>query len=104
MELIVAGVLRHNEIRARPGQTLEELHIALSSSDPKDWNDTLSTNVTAVYYTIVAFMPLLGNAAKKGQGRGSVVITGSVGGLHWDKFVDTHDYGASKAYSSLTRC
>jgi len=77
---------------------LEELHAALSSSDPQDWNDTLSTNVTAVYYTVVAFMPLLGKAAKRGQGRGSVVITGSVGGMHWDAYVDTHDYQASKAY------
>jgi NAD(P)-dependent dehydrogenase (short-subunit alcohol dehydrogenase family) len=47
-------------------------------------------------------MPLLAEAAKKGQGRGSVVLTGSVGGIHWAKEVDTLAYQASKAYVSPT--
>jgi hypothetical protein len=41
---------------------------------------------------------LLGEAAKKGQGRGSVILTGSVGGIHWDNNVDILNYQASKAY------
>lgn len=99
--LMVAGILRSLATRARPGQSLEELHEALSSASYQDWDDTLKTNVQSVYFTVVAFLPLLGAAAKKGQGRGSVILTGSVGGMHWDNRVDTLDYQASKAYLAL---
>ncbi|KAI1093562.1 NAD(P)-binding protein [Rostrohypoxylon terebratum] len=30
-----------------------------NSEDPKDWQDNFNTNVTAVYFTTVAFLPLL---------------------------------------------
>lgn len=43
-------------------------------------------------------MALLGEAAKKGQGRGSVVLAGSVAGIHWSSSIDNLAYQASKAY------
>lgn len=78
--------------------SLEDLHHALKSQKPEDWDATMKTNVTSVYFTVVSFLPLLGAAAKKGDGRGSVVITGSIGGLHNDKRVENLHYQASKAY------
>ena len=99
--LIVAGILRSLATHARPGQSLEELHEALSSASYQDWDDTFRTNVQSVYFTVVAFLPLLGAAAKKGQGRGSVILTGSIGGMHWDNKVDALHYQASKAYLPL---
>src|SRR5208282_1361191 len=91
--------LRSNPIYARMGSTsLEEMHKALSSSTDEIWEETFKTNVQSVYFTVVAFMPLLGEAARKGQGRGSVLLTGSIGGIHWSANIDNLAYQASKAY------
>jgi NAD(P)-dependent dehydrogenase (short-subunit alcohol dehydrogenase family) len=81
---------------------LEELHKALSSSSEEIWDETLKTNVSSVYFTVAAFVPLLGAAAKRGGGRGSVIITGSSAGFHWDRGFDSLAYQTSKAYVSLT--
>jgi len=94
----VAGVMQPNPVYARPGSSLSELYEALASSRREDWDDTFQTNVESVFYTVVSFIPLLGEAAKKGQGRGSVVITGSASGIHWDKGVDNLHYATSKAF------
>jgi NAD(P)-dependent dehydrogenase (short-subunit alcohol dehydrogenase family) len=91
-----------NATYAAPGLSLQETYEALSSGSEQLWDDTLKTNVTSVYSTVVAFMPLLAEAAKKGQGRGSVVLTGSVAGIHWSNEVDTLAYQASKAYDAST--
>jgi NAD(P)-dependent dehydrogenase (short-subunit alcohol dehydrogenase family) len=76
---------------------LEEVHQALMSSPLENWDATLKTNIESVYFTITAFIPLLGAAAKRGQGRGSVVVTGSVSGIHWDFGFDHLSYQVSKA-------
>ena len=94
----LAGVLYPLPKHAQPGvQTIEELQAALASATVDSWEDTLKTNVQAVYYTVVSFLPLLAAAAKKGEGRGGVVLTGSVAGIHWDHSVDNLNYQASKA-------
>jgi NAD(P)-dependent dehydrogenase (short-subunit alcohol dehydrogenase family) len=85
-------------VKTRPGQSLSELYEALQSSPPEAWDDTMGTNVQSVYFTVTAFLPLLGEAAKKGQGRGSVVLTGSISGMHWDIGFDNLQYQVSKAY------
>jgi NAD(P)-dependent dehydrogenase (short-subunit alcohol dehydrogenase family) len=80
------------------GQSLQEFQEAMASSTYENWEETLKTNVQAVYFTVVAFITLLGQAAKKGEGRGSVILTGSVGGIHADKSVENLSYQSSKAY------
>jgi NAD(P)-dependent dehydrogenase (short-subunit alcohol dehydrogenase family) len=92
--------VRTNPISTKPGQSLEEVYEALMSSPQENWDATLKTNVESVYFTIAAFIPLLGAAAKQGQGRGSVVITGSIAGIHWDFGFDHLAYQVSKAYIS----
>jgi len=95
--LIEAGTVQPNPIATEPGQSLEEVHQALMSSPIANWDTVLKTNVESVYFTIAAFIPLLGKAAKRGQGRGSVVVTGSIGGIHWDIGFDHLSYQVSKA-------
>jgi NAD(P)-dependent dehydrogenase (short-subunit alcohol dehydrogenase family) len=95
--LTEAGTMKPNPIATKPGQSLEEVHEALMSSPPENWDTVLKTNVDSVYFTIAAFIPLLGAAAKQGQGRGSVVVTGSIAGLHWDIGFDHLSYQVSKA-------
>jgi NAD(P)-dependent dehydrogenase (short-subunit alcohol dehydrogenase family) len=97
-KVTVAGILRYNPVPVTLDSSLEELHHALKNQKWEDWEDTMRTNVSSVYFTVVAFLPLLGAAAKKGDGRGNVVITGSIGGLHNDRRVDNLHYQASKAY------
>jgi len=92
-----AGILITNPIHVRDGQSLEEFQEAMASSAYSNWEATLKTNVQAVYFTVVAFITLLGKAAEKGEGRGSVILTGSVGGLHQDKNVENLSYQSSKA-------
>jgi len=92
-----AGILERNPVYAAPGLSLEQTYKALASGSEKLWDDTLKTNVSSVYFTVVAFLPLLGAAAKNGQGRGSVILTGSVAGIHWSNEIDTLAYQASKA-------
>lgn len=92
-----AGVLKSNPIYAQMGTSLEEMHKALSSSIDEIWEETFKTNVQSVYFTVIAFMPLLGEAAKKGQGRGSVVLTGSIAGIHWSRNIDNLAYMSSKS-------
>jgi len=85
------------------GSSLEDLYNSLRNQKHEDWEDTMRTNVSSVFFTVVSFLPLLGAAAKKGNGRGSVLITGSIGGMHHDKRVDNLHYQASKAYYLLQR-
>jgi NAD(P)-dependent dehydrogenase (short-subunit alcohol dehydrogenase family) len=97
----LAGILITNPIHVRDGQSLEEFQEAMASSAYSNWEATLKTNVQAVYFTVVAFITLLGKAAEKGEGRGSVILTGSVGGFHQDKGVENLSYQSSKAYAML---
>lgn len=94
-------MLNTNPIHVQPGQSLEEFQEAMASSTYDNWEETLKTNVQAVYFTVVAFITLLGKAAQKGEGRGSVILTGSVGGFHQDKGVENLSYQSSKAYAIL---
>ena len=46
---------------------------------PEQWNDTYNTDVTSVYFTTVAFLPLLGKAPKEHSS--SVIVISSMSGL-----------------------
>lgn len=101
--LFIAGILRYNSLPVTLGSSLEDLYNSLRNQKHGDWEDTMRTNVSSVFFTVVSFLPLLGASARKGNGRGSVLITGSIGGMHHDKRVDNFHYQASKAYYPLQR-
>lgn len=53
--------------------------ILWSKESPEDWNDTYNTDVTSVYFTTVAFLPLL--AAAPPNHTSSVIVISSMSGL-----------------------
>lgn len=61
----------------------EELKDKLwGSEDFGQWNDTLNTNVTSVYFTTVAFLPLLQAGTNRTKGHSSsVIVISSISGL-----------------------
>ena len=60
-------------------ENAEELKDQLWSKEtPEDWNSTYNTNVTSVYFTSVAFLPLL-SAAPKGH-TSSIIVISSMSG------------------------
>lgn len=67
----------------------------------EEFNKTFEVNVTAVYYTTVAFMDLLdaGNkrAASPDEPTSQVITVSSIGGLRRDDKVFSLSYSASKA-------
>lgn len=57
-----------------------------SSEDPSDWGSVFNTNVTSVYFTTVAFLPLLQAAYKSEPSRhaprsSSVIVISSMSGM-----------------------
>ena len=71
----------------------------LASWDSDEFNQTLATNVTGVFNTVVAFLPLL-DAANKREGRGKqrsqIIATGSIGAYNRVPAAG-YAYSASKA-------
>lgn len=64
----------------------EELKTRLFSEDQQEWADTYNTDVTAVYFTTVAFLPLLQAATKASKETGghyhpSVIVISSMSGI-----------------------
>ncbi|KAI9738463.1 MAG: hypothetical protein M1818_005360 [Claussenomyces sp. TS43310] len=62
-----------------------ELKQKLFAESPEDWADTFNTDVTAVYFTTVAFLPLL-QACRDAKGQGghmdpSVIVISSMSGI-----------------------
>lgn len=81
-----------------PSTSLDDLQKELWSVEPAAFDQTFSINVRAVYYSIVAFLPLLeagnrkGNVAQSSQ----TIITSSIGGFNRVP-LGHFAYGASKA-------
>lgn len=50
-----------------------------SKESPEDWNETYNSDVTSVYFTTVAFLPLLAAAPK--EHTSSVIVISSMSGL-----------------------
>jgi NAD(P)-dependent dehydrogenase (short-subunit alcohol dehydrogenase family) len=63
---------------------LSDLQSALSTSSQELWTDTFATNTWGPYVTTTSFLHLLGRAAEKGNGRGSVIIMTSINARHWN--------------------
>ncbi|KAK1758009.1 hypothetical protein QBC47DRAFT_420868 [Echria macrotheca] len=62
---------------------------------PAAWSDVFNTNVTAVYFTTVAFLPLLQAAASQGHEAGNVIVISSMSGIM--RYAQGHfSYNAAK--------
>ncbi|KAL4875353.1 hypothetical protein BJY04DRAFT_224127 [Aspergillus karnatakaensis] len=90
-----AGIRRQNKIAYKPGESLEKLAKATSSLDYGDLEASFRVNLFAQYFLTAGLIVLLGQAAKKGGGRGSVICFSSVASKHNGQFVPA--YQTSKA-------
>ncbi|THH05381.1 hypothetical protein EW145_g4838 [Phellinidium pouzarii] len=72
-----------------------------NAGTPEELSRTFDVNVTAVYYTIVAFLELLnaGNkrASSTGEQTSQIITIGSIAGFRRDHLVSSLSYSASKA-------
>lgn len=81
-------------------ESIDQIHKRLWNTDQELFNRTLSVNVSAVYYSIVAFLPLLDAGNKKGNVvQTSQVITTSSIAAFSRRPVPSLDYTTSKAAS-----
>lgn len=90
-----AGIRYMNEITYRPGDSLEQLEKATLSAPYAGWEQVFRVNVLAPYYLTAGLVTLLGAAAAKGEGRGSVIMFSSPASVHNHQFVPC--YQTSKA-------
>ncbi|KAL5342331.1 hypothetical protein BJX70DRAFT_386157 [Aspergillus crustosus] len=90
-----AGIRRQNRIAYETGESLEKLAEATASLDYGDLEVSFRINLFAQYFLTAGLVSLLGEAAKKGGGRGSVICFSSVASKHNGQFVPA--YQTSKA-------
>ncbi|CAN8096137.1 unnamed protein product [Discula destructiva] len=78
--------------------SLTDLHSELWSVDPAAFDSTFSVNVRGVYFSVVAFLPLLhaGNEKANVAQSSQVVVTSSIGGYNRTPMAH-FSYSASKA-------
>lgn len=77
------------------GQSLSSLEESMQSFSYADMEATFRVNVFAHYYLTAGLVTLLGKAAQKGDGRGSVICFSSVAAQHFGQFAPA--YQTSKA-------
>ncbi|KAL1745257.1 hypothetical protein HDZ31DRAFT_82056 [Schizophyllum fasciatum] len=83
--------------------TLERLQEVFSNSDPTKWDKVYRTNIWGPFAATVAFLHLLGAAAKArpNEGRGSVIMISSVNSNSWNPYMTGLAYNSSKAALNL---
>lgn len=84
-----------NNITYTPGDGLSKLEAATLSAPYQGWEIVFRVNVLAPYYLTAGLVTLLGAAAVKGDGRGSVIMFSSPASVHNHQFVPI--YQTSKA-------
>ncbi|KAL4945821.1 hypothetical protein BDV06DRAFT_229723 [Aspergillus oleicola] len=90
-----AGIRRQNKTSYTPGESLSKLAKSMASLDYEDLEASFRINLFAQYYLTAGLIELLGEAAKKGEGRGSIICFSSVASKHNGQFVPA--YQTSKA-------
>ncbi|CAH0051153.1 unnamed protein product [Clonostachys solani] len=94
--LIHCAAIRYmNSTTYKPGDNLEQLESATLSAPYSGWEHTMRLNVLAPYFLTAGLITLLGKAAAKGEGRGSVILFSSPASVHNNQFVPC--YQTSKA-------
>ncbi|VUC36589.1 unnamed protein product [Clonostachys rosea] len=90
-----AAVRYMNSTAYKPGDSLERLETATLSAPYAGWEHTMRLNVLAPYFLTAGLITLLGKAAARGEGRGSVILFSSPASVHNNQFVPC--YQTSKA-------
>jgi NAD(P)-dependent dehydrogenase (short-subunit alcohol dehydrogenase family) len=90
-----AGIRHMNAIPYTAGESLTKLEAATMSAPYGGWESTFRVNVLAPYFLTAGLITLLGAAAAKGDGRGSVILFSSPASVHNHQFVPC--YQTSKA-------
>ncbi|CAG8556648.1 15954_t:CDS:2, partial [Acaulospora colombiana] len=99
-----AAVTRMTLVTPQPKENLnaEQYAKALFEQPMEDWDELLRINLSAVYFSSVAFMPLL--VANPHKERASIVTIGSISGTTALSQTGQYAYNVSKAgLHSLTR-
>ncbi|EPE34769.1 NAD(P)-binding Rossmann-fold containing protein [Glarea lozoyensis ATCC 20868] len=90
-----AGIRKVNKTAFTPGESLSDLVKATNSLSYEDLDASFRINLYAQYFLTAGLLDLLGAAAAKGDGRGSVIMFSSVAAKHNGQFVPA--YQLSKA-------
>ncbi|KAK4690259.1 hypothetical protein P7C71_g6488, partial [Lecanoromycetidae sp. Uapishka_2] len=97
-----SGISGPQSTTITPGAELEEFQSALWNQSLDDYTRTFHVNVSAVFFTIVAFLKLLDAGNKEGnvEQKSQVIATSSIGGFN-RKVPAGYAYGESKASTTL---
>lgn len=88
--IMCAGIRKTNKVSFEPGQSLEKLVEATKSLSFEDLDYSFRINLYAQYYLAAGLLDLLGAAAKKGEGRGSITMFSSAASMHNGQFVPAY--------------
>jgi len=85
-----AGIRLVNRKSFTAGQSLETLVEATQSLSYDDLDKSFRINLYHQYFLAAGLLDLIGTAAKKGEGRGSVIMLSSVASKHNGQFVPAY--------------
>jgi NAD(P)-dependent dehydrogenase (short-subunit alcohol dehydrogenase family) len=97
-----SGIAGPQATSITPESSLEEFQSALWDQSSDEYNKTFAVNVSAVFFSIVAFLKLLdaGNKKANVEQASQVIATSSIGGFN-RKTPGGYAYGQSKAGTTL---
>ncbi|RDL41625.1 NAD(P)-binding Rossmann-fold containing protein [Venustampulla echinocandica] len=93
--VMCAGVRKVNKIAFTPGESLLKLVEATQSLSFQDLDYSFRINLYSQYFLVAGLLGLVGAAATKGGGRGSIIMVSSAASKHNGQFVPA--YQMSKA-------
>ncbi|KAK1219357.1 hypothetical protein PQX77_017932 [Marasmius sp. AFHP31] len=85
------------ETDANAGLSTESPFRLLRSEDPTQWDDQFRVFSWSPYTLTLMLLPLLAEAAKLGEGRGSVIMVSSIAARFWNPHWGVAAYSAAKA-------
>ncbi|KAI9739058.1 MAG: hypothetical protein M1834_007270 [Cirrosporium novae-zelandiae] len=89
--LIHCAAIRYmNKIEFKHGNNLEILQQATSSASWEEWDHAFHLNLFAPYFLTAGLVKVLGAAAKRGDGRGCVILFSSPASVHNHQFVPAY--------------
>lgn len=85
-----AAIRRINKVSYAHGESLQKLEEATCSLSYAELEQSYRVNVFAPYFLTAGLTSLLGEAAKKGDGRGCVILFSSPASVHNHQFVPAY--------------
>ena len=93
-----SGITGPSSLNITPESSLEDFQSTMWNMDFQEYTNVFAVNVSAVWFSIIAFLDLLdaGNKRKNVEQRSQALITSSIGGFN-RKTLGGYAYGQSKA-------